>query len=676
MFEAGDRYESSREARDLPGLRSILGHSLVFVGLVVAAISTAILSRAVEPMPFAWFPLGIAAGLVLRLGWTFAIPAGLASGPWLLADQGVFTTATTSTAFILAFLAMSVATIVGLVSLRFVMGRAGRELSQGLVTLPSSLRLLGFGLPTMVAPLLGAWFAIKAWTDGGQGGGSLDSAMEFLLIPLLGLLAAIPATLALLPNGKGGFTYTCRSERIVRIAPGFVLLVGTVIATWWAPDDAGRTANLAFDVAIIVSAMWLVAHSGWFAVSMAIMLLAFSNASNAFGGAELLIPIMGFLIIFAASMEQRFREISIIGDKHLELDAMLNATGAAMLELDLDGKVLYRNDAAVHLTAKLAEPGRASDIFTDAFDDRSRRLIKAVISVAMKGRRRECEVSIRSNREPRFMCLAMCSPLHDSSQRVRGCSVVLLDLTSTQRRERSRRRRQDRDFESLANALIHDVNNFAMAVGGAVSLAREGDDGHLGEVLNGIEHSCMETARRTQRIKHVVPNRQPGRLVDLGRIASERLRRHHRQGRVAIATMICDPGTIVDVPESFADFIVDEFISNAIDAQPSRCPEIALSCQRNQSGEVELKIGDNGPGIPAGIEERIGTAFVTTKGGGRGLGLRAITSSVRAADGRLRIKSSPRGTVLTITLPLIAAGQSRHPLVVVSSPREPMRTTG
>ena len=261
MFEAGDRYESSREARDLPGLRSILGHSLVFVGLVVAAISTAILSRAVEPMPFAWFPLGIAAGLVLRLGWTFAIPAGLASGPWLLADQGVFTTATTSTAFILAFLAMSVATIVGLVSLRFVMGRAGRELSQGLVTLPSSLRLLGFGLPTMVAPLLGAWFAIKAWTDGGQGGGSLDSAMEFLLIPLLGLLAAIPATLALLPNGKGGFTYTCRSERIVRIAPGFVLLVGTVIATWWAPDDAGRTANLAFDVAIIVSAMWLVAHS-------------------------------------------------------------------------------------------------------------------------------------------------------------------------------------------------------------------------------------------------------------------------------------------------------------------------------------------------------------------------------------------------------------------------------
>lgn len=254
--------------------------------------------------------------------------------------------------------------------------------------------------------------------------------------------------------------------------------------------------------------------------------------------------------------------------------------------------------------------------------------------------------------------------------------MVLLDLTSTQRRERSRRRRQDRDFESLANALIHDVNNFAMAVGGAVSLAREGDDGHLGEVLNGIEHSCMETARRTQRIKHVVPNRQPGRLVDLGRIASERLRRHHRQGRVAIATMICDPGTIVDVPESFADFIVDEFISNAIDAQPSRCPEIALSCQRNQSGEVELKIGDNGPGIPAGIEERIGTAFVTTKGGGRGLGLRAITSSVRAADGRLRIKSSPRGTVLTITLPLIAAGQSRHPLVVVSSPREPMRTTG
>lgn len=675
MFEADDRHVSCREACDLPWMKCVLGHSLVFVSLTVAALATTLLSRAIEPMPFAWLPIGIAAGLVLRLGWAFAFSAGLASGPWLLAHQEVFTTPPNSAELILACLLISAATIIGLVSLRIIMRGEGQELARGRVTLQSSIRLLGLGLPTMIAPLLAAWFVIKAWTDGGPGDDGPAAAMAFILLPVLGLLAAIPATVALLPNGKGGLTYTGPVKRVFRIAPGLLLLLGTVIATWWASDDTGRTAHLTFDIAIIVSAMWLIAHSGWLAVSIATLLVAFSNASHAFGSVELLVPIMGFLIMFAASMEQRFRETSIIDDKNVELDSLLNATGAAMIELDRDGEVLFWNDAAAQLHARFNQSGPDRRGIIEALDARSRRRLETTAGIAMTGRRRECEVAIQSKDENRIMCLAMCSPLHDSSRRVRGCSIVVLDLTSSQRRERSRRRRQDRDFESLANALIHDVNNFAMAVGGAVTLAREKNGGHLGDVLNGIEDSCIETARRTQRIRHSVPNREQGRIVDLGLLASERLRRHHRQGRIAIAGMICDPGTIVDVPESFTDFIVDEVISNAIDAQAMGCPEIALSCQRNQAGEVELKIGDNGPGIPAAIEDRIGTAFVTTKGGGRGLGLRAIASSVRAAGGRLQIKSSSRGTVLSITLPLITPHRGRHPLVVVSSPRETLRTT-
>lgn len=664
------RQESGRGTVETAGLRSVAGFTLLVVGLLAVSAASLVLARAVAPTPFAWLPLGVAAGLVLRFGWKVAIPGGIATGPWLLGLHEPLLDSLPPTTIVIAMLALGGTTSLGLLLLRFVMGRAGREISRGLVTLPDGIRLILVGIPVTVIPILATWLAI----ENRSGGDGAESSMNFALTQMLGLFSALPITLTLLPGGSGCFTYRCHSDRLVRVAPGVMLLIGTVVASWWAPADPTRAVHLAFGTAAVISVMWLATHSGWFAASMATLMLSFVDAQDAFGNTAMLLPLMGFLIMFAASMEQRFREIAVVSDKHLELESLLGATGAAMLELDREGKVLFRNDAATRLTEHLDPADGKGMIFLDAFDDRSRRLIRAATSVALSGRRRECEVSIRSSEGPRIMCLAVCTPLHDADQRVRGCSIVLLDLTSTRRREMSRRRRQEHEFESLANALVHDVNNFAMAVGGAVSLAREESGDRLGDVLENIENSCIETARRTQRIKHVVPHRQQPRLVDLGRITSERLRRHHRQGRISIATITCDPGTVVDVPESFADFIVDEFISNAIDAQATKCPEIALSCREVDGGEVELKIGDNGPGIPPNVQERIGTTFVTTKGGGRGLGLRAITSSVRAAGGRLRIDSSPRGTVLFITLPLTPSGERRPSVVIVSSPREFLRT--
>ena len=62
-------------------------------------------------------------------------------------------------------------------------------------------------------------------------------------------------------------------------------------------------------------------------------------------------------------------------------------------------------------------------------------------------------------------------------------------------------------------------------------------------------------------------------------------------------------------------------------------------------------------------------SFISTKGNGRGLGLRAITTGVRAAGGRLRIESNTHGTVLRVNLPRVST-ETRPGAVVVSSNRD------
>ena len=120
--------------------------------------------------------------------------------------------------------------------------------------------------------------------------------------------------------------------------------------------------------------------------------------------------------------------------------------------------------------------------------------------------------------------------------------------------------------------------------------------------------------------------------------------------------MSSEPLTKVKLTESFARFIVDEFVENAIEASSTGLPEIAFNCRRTKDGAMELQIGDDGPGIPRSIRHQVGENFVSTKGGGRGLGLRAISAGVKSAGGRFLITSGEFGTVLKIVLP---AGRAR-----------------
>ncbi|NDY43286.1 HAMP domain-containing protein [Dissulfurirhabdus thermomarina] len=91
-------------------------------------------------------------------------------------------------------------------------------------------------------------------------------------------------------------------------------------------------------------------------------------------------------------------------------------------------------------------------------------------------------------------------------------------------------------------------------------------------------------------------------------------------------------------------------VKNAVDAvAPGGRVEVRL---QEAGGNWEIRISDNGPGIPPDRLEDVFTPFFSTKGPeGTGLGLAIARSFIEAHGGRLTVESRPGRTTFTVRLP-------------------------
>ena len=93
---------------------------------------------------------------------------------------------------------------------------------------------------------------------------------------------------------------------------------------------------------------------------------------------------------------------------------------------------------------------------------------------------------------------------------------------------------------------------------------------------------------------------------------------------------------------------------NAQQAMGGRGGTVRLSARRLEEGALELRVSDNGPGIPKEIRAKIFDPFFTTKpaGLGTGLGLSVSYGIVKDHGGEIRLESEQGvGTTFIITLP-------------------------
>ncbi len=78
-----------------------------------------------------------------------------------------------------------------------------------------------------------------------------------------------------------------------------------------------------------------------------------------------------------------------------------------------------------------------------------------------------------------------------------------------------------------------------------------------------------------------------------------------------------------------------------------------IDIAHTQPDVIQLKITDDGPGIPDSIKSRIFEPFITTRVNGTGLGLAVVDAVVRAHKGTITVENGIKsGTCFTICLPV------------------------
>lgn len=237
------------------------------------------------------------------------------------------------------------------------------------------------------------------------------------------------------------------------------------------------------------------------------------------------------------------------------------------------------------------------------------------------------------------------------------------------------RLRQSQRIEAIGNlagGVAHDFNNILQALSGSLTMAsREIPDGVSGHArikaaMDAVKRGAGLSSQLLAFSRRQALQPRPLDMRDLLKDMDQILRSAIGEA-VALEIDAADDLWPAFVDATSTENAVLNLAMNARDALAGRGRlRIELSNRRlteeDLAGDpemsagdyVELKVIDDGPGIPAETLEHVFEPFFTTKpvGKGTGLGLSMIYGFVRQSGGRVTIESKPgAGTAVILSLP-------------------------
>jgi signal transduction histidine kinase len=263
-----------------------------------------------------------------------------------------------------------------------------------------------------------------------------------------------------------------------------------------------------------------------------------------------------------------------------------------------------------------------------------------------------------------------------------GWFVVLRDRTEERRFERIARHTEKlQSVGTLAAGIAHEVNNpLAFIRANLSQIHRMGErveachaerdpDAKLAGELADLREIAEETLDGIERIERIVAGmrrlvpsgEQSLQRVDVNEVVRDALRLSNlgRDAQVAVETRFAPALPPVEgTPERLVQTVLNLLV-NARQALEGRSGRVCVET-RCDGASLEIRVGDDGPGIAEEIRERIFDPFFTTKDPdqGTGLGLAIAFDIVRDHGGDLEVRSKPgAGACFIVRLP--ACGPQR-----------------
>lgn len=322
-----------------------------------------------------------------------------------------------------------------------------------------------------------------------------------------------------------------------------------------------------------------------------------------------------------------------------------------------EGYLLIQNDGFRALTPNITLPLTLTSFYADLT------LLKDPIQLGSStnsGKPWETDypLSVMSRTSERYFTLNVAKYLIDSQPR------ILLFIEDSTAQYVARKQRQAIHEQLLQTArslsvgemttvLAHELNQPLGAIDNylstALKLARE--DTNKEKVSEAIRRAIEQTKQATETIKHIrefVHAREPNFVQCSPLSLLERplslLQLELSSQHIEIELDILAHPFCLDVDKIMIEQVLINLIRNAIDAMeltPISQRKIAITAHQDRDGRMDLRITDNGSGIPEKYRHKVFNPFFSTKNEGMGAGLAICRSIIELHGGRLYYENPP-----------------------------------
>ena len=339
-------------------------------------------------------------------------------------------------------------------------------------------------------------------------------------------------------------------------------------------------------------------------------------------------------------------------------EQVLQSVGDPIVVSDAERRVELANDAAAELFGDGDGGLPAGTTVTDLFPPAARDEVRgALADVARSEEPRECQFPLPgSDGEPRVYQFRFQRERNATDRTVERTIVVGRDVTTL-------REYQNR-LSVLDRVLRHNLRNKLTVVAGNTELLadRRGDlpEETIEDIVDSIDDAVADLLDLTEAARQfhrsIQPTDQAGTAVDLSGLIGEVVAAARKQHP--------DADIESDVPESVTAIVpstlrlsLDGIIENAVQYATDDEPRVAVTVSdRPEEGVVEVRIGDDGPGIPERERDALRRGGETPLEHLQGITLWLVSWAVRGVGGEFHIRDrDPSGTVVVLRLPRVEA---------------------
>jgi signal transduction histidine kinase len=177
-----------------------------------------------------------------------------------------------------------------------------------------------------------------------------------------------------------------------------------------------------------------------------------------------------------------------------------------------------------------------------------------------------------------------------------------------------------------------------------------------GKGLNEFVESMREITK--------IPDPVPG-IISLSKLISESvdiMRMNLQENQVKLKEDIDDASLFVD--RRLINHVLINLVKNSMEAFSDQANKVISIRGRKNDESIIIQVEDNGPGIPAELQNQVFSPFFSTKPEGSGLGLSFSRRVLEMHKGDISFWSEPGRTIFTLTLPgehkIPRAKRNRH----------------